>query len=94
MSYSCVKGKIAVEPFNDTAVKTTAMGGGTVKVGMIVQKNELARLKVIFPSFELSGSYVHVPSEYYTQPYAKKIYEMDGQKFIIIPLNIVEIVEY
>ena len=89
--------KVAVEPFEDMSVKTTARGGGVVKVGVVETKVTMTKLKVVFPSQDGKfwlGMEVMVKSSEFAQVYAKNVYEHDGKKFILLPESAIEAVIY
>jgi len=77
---------VALEPFPVMATeKTTKSGFTTVK-----QKTELTALHVVFPTEDhrfLAGDLAHVRADQFTMPWAREIYELDGQKYILAPLN-------
>jgi hypothetical protein len=84
---------VAVEPFPDMSIKTTAQGAGTVKVVRIENKVTLTRLYVVFPSEDgrfSPGDGVLVRSDLFVQPFAKERHELDGKSFILLPENYVE----
>jgi hypothetical protein len=94
MIYSA-KGKVAVEPFPDMSVKTTAQGAGSVKVARIETKVALVPLKVVWHSEDgrfFPTNTVYVKGSHFTQPWAKEVHEIDGEKFILIPDSVVEAV--
>lgn len=87
--------KIAVAPFPDQSIQTGAEGAGQVKVGVVKSKNTLAALRVVFPNTKLTGAAtVWVAAENFQQPWARKIHELYGEKFIMMPISYVELVEY
>lgn len=90
---SSTKGKLAVEPFPDQSVKTKAEGEGEVKVGRIEQTKALVRLQLVFRGNTVATA-VYVSPEHFRQPYATKVYELNGKKFIVIPESIVELEEW
>lgn len=90
--------KIAVEPFPDMSVKTTAQGQGTVKVARIENKVGLTRLRVLFPTEDgrfLPGQTVLVRSDLFLQPWAKERHQLgdlNKTEFILLPEGNVEAV--
>lgn len=74
--------KVAVEPFSTNAIKTETRNG----VLLITQKLSLERLKVIFDGGgRNAGEYVWVRGTLATNTnYGKEIFEVEGQKFILI----------
>jgi len=87
--------KIAVEPFQKTAVETSARGSGSVKVARIENKVELMTLKVVFPTEDnrfRAGMSVLVRGDLFTQPWAKEKHVIGGQEFILLPEQNVEVV--
>jgi hypothetical protein len=88
-----VKGKVAVASFPDMSVKTTVRGAGSVKVAYIENKTELVHLPVLFYTEDARfgpGDTVLVRGSHFTAPWAKEIFEHDGQKFILVPETYVE----
>lgn len=86
--------KVAVEPFPDMAVKTTAQGQGAVKVARIENKVGLTRLRVVFPSDDgrfRTGQLVWVRSDLYLQNWAKEKHQVEGVEFILMPESHVEV---
>lgn len=78
--------KIAVEPFSSAPSGPQIVGGFAV----VASKNSLVPLKVVFDSWssvdKLSrGSKVYTTSDTADQPFAKVVYEMNGEKFILVP---------
>ena len=87
--------KVAVEPFADTAVKTSARGIGSVKVARIENKVELVALKVVFPTEDnrfRAGMSVLVRGDLFTQIWAKEKHVVNGHEFILMPEAHVEMV--
>jgi hypothetical protein len=85
--------KVAVSPFPDMSVKTSAQGQGAVKVGRIENKVKLVELSVVFPSEDgrfMSGYKVLVRGDLYLQSWAKEIQEFDGCQYILVPESFVE----
>lgn len=85
--------KVAVSPFPDMSVKTSAQGQGAVKVGRIENKVKLVTLSVLFPSEDgrfAPGSKILVRGDLYLQSWAKEIQEFDGHQYILVPENFVE----
>lgn len=88
-----MKGRVALEPFPDMSVKTTTSGAGPVKVVRIENRTALVPLRVVFSCFEgplVKGLTALVRGNQYTQPWAKEIHEIEGQKFILAPDAVVE----
>lgn len=83
---------VALEPFPTLAVEKQIKGGfATAK-----QKEALYGLKVVFGDEEGNyqpGMTCYVRGEHTPHDWVRKIYEVDGKKFIIVPTMFVAIVE-
>ena len=91
------RNKVACEPFPDMAVKTSAVGTGTVKVGRIdnTAKGSMVTLRVIFGSEDdrfRAGQRVMLQANLYSQPWASSVQELHGQQFILVPADAVEVI--
>lgn len=85
--------KVAVEPFGDMSVKTSAQGQGAVKVARIENKVTLTRLKVLFSTEDDTihpGDEVMVRSDLFLQGWAKERHEFEGKTFILLPEQYIE----
>lgn len=92
-------GKVAVEPFKEMAIEKEQRGG----LVMAKQKGTLTKLRVVFNSgkefvpesyYFPKGSSVWVRADGYALPWAKEILELDGEKFILIPVDQVLMFQY
>lgn len=74
-------GYLAVEPFPNKGLETkTSNGFSTIK-----QKNTLVELKIIFGSEKFTYGSVFVPGSISVTQYAREVYHVNGQDFILIP---------
>lgn len=74
-------GYLAVEPFPNKGLETkTSNGFSTIK-----QKNTLVELKIIFGSEKFAYGSVFVPGSISVIQYAREVYHVNGQDFILIP---------
>lgn len=83
---------IACTPFASKGTETKTMGGMVV----ISQKAELSSLKVIWGDSEgkvSKGSTVYVNGTDFKQSYGTKVFNLNGQEFILVPLSAVLLVE-
>lgn len=82
--YEAMSGKIAVEPFPSTGVeKQVSSGFAAVK-----QKVALTPLRVIFGTKDiLAGNTVYVRGDLCVNAEYKKVYEIEGQQFILLPIS-------
>ena len=88
---------VAVEPFPAMQAVAQVKGGFAVAS----KRDQLVRLRVVFTTRycqELSmlhaGDYVWVSSSYQDHQDAKKVYEVDGKKFVAIPSAWVTLAEF
>ena len=91
---------VATEPFPVQHITGAAKGG----LAFVDQKFTLTKLKVLFgsvvsrgdgvvPQHFCSNDLVYVTSDQYVQGWAKKIYELDGKQFILVPMESIVLVE-
>ena len=71
---------------------------GSVKGGLALmdQKFTLTKLRVVFGSSELKltdQDSVYVTSDQYAQVWAKKIYELGGKSFVLVPVDSIVLTE-
>lgn len=94
MTVYSVKGKVATEPFQDTSVKTSLNGEGSVRVARIENKVSLVPLAVVFDSEDgrwKAGDVVYVKGNLFTQMWAKEFFKTPEDKtFILMPDGCVE----
>lgn len=82
-------GKVACEPFKALSAETTGKAFMVVK-----QKIELSRLKVLWGNERfLPGSYVYVRGDNRTLPWVHEVFDMNNQKFILVPESYIQMVE-
>ena len=83
---------IACSPFASKGTEIKNVGG----MAVITQKAELSSLKVIWGDSEgkiLQGTTVYVPGTDFKLAYGSKIYSLNGQEFILVPIGNVLMVE-
>lgn len=97
--------KIAAEPFADKSVKVkkTVEDGAEWGVATLDNtKTTLVRLKVLFDArFGLGSSVQYIPAEsyvwvradLYASDYGKQVFTVGEQKFILLPVDRVEVFE-
>jgi hypothetical protein len=81
--------RVACTPFVDVGVKAVMVSKGVV--GM-EQKLALSALKVVFPDVDgnyRAGDTVYVLGESVKDDWGKKVYDLGGQKVILVPLECV-----
>jgi len=84
--------RVACEPFTVKEVRSEVPTGS--RMAKAISVNTLTPLKVIFGNEKiLKGATVYVRSEDYTQPWAKRELALNDQKFILVPLNSIELVQ-
>jgi hypothetical protein len=79
--------RVACTPFTDVGVKAVAVSKGVV--GM-EQKLALTALKVVYPDTEdtyRAGDTVYVLGECVKDDWGKKVYDLGGEKVILVPLE-------
>jgi len=94
-SFRTMNKKVAVEPFQDMAVKTVKHGQGAVGVARIENRISLTPLKVLFGTNDgtfREGDVVYVRSNLYTVEWAKERHEFEGKTFMLLPEQYVEAV--
>lgn len=75
--------EIACEPFQSRSIEKKGADTGFVTIG---QGDSMTALRVVFRSATyLPGSTVWVRSDRCQQGWAKKIYDIDGRRFIMVP---------
>jgi len=82
------KGRVATTQFPDQSVKTSAVGTGAVKVGLIFNQASLAKLTVVLETEDgrfREGDYIFVPSKQYTAGWAKELLTVGEKSFILCP---------
>lgn len=93
MRLNTKNGKIAVNPFVDTSVKTSLHGTSSIKVARIENKVSLVAADVLFDSEEYkAGTKVLVRGDLYLQPWAKEVFTFEGVQYILMPKDKVEAV--
>lgn len=87
---------VAVEPFPPMEAVAQVRGGFAVAS----KRDQLVRLRVVFKtqfcnefSMLREGDYVWVSSSYQDHADSKKVYEVDGKKFVAIPSSWVTLAE-
>ena len=92
-----INGKVALEPFQEMEVQKEQRGGMVVPK----QNNSLTKLKVLIDSgkqldstYFPAGCTVWVRADTFRAPWAKEVYELEGQKFILAPIDQVLLVQY
>ena len=91
--------KVMAEPFIDKSVKTELKGESQVKVAVLRNdKTRLVKLRVLANAFDsnrnlvaMEGSHIMVRADGYAQSWGKDIFEIDEVKFVLIPLDRVEV---
>jgi hypothetical protein len=79
-----LNGKVALEPFASTEIQTKNYGGFAV----VAQKVQLIPLKVVFGNDEIQeGQTVYVHGDATKHPFANQIHELDGKKYILVPIS-------
>jgi hypothetical protein len=92
MAYKVLNNRVAVEPFRTDAVEKTGVKSGFVTVK---QKTELTKLQVVFNSGDIkAGDWVYVRGDLCVDANARQIFEIDGKRFILIPLDEIKLVSY
>jgi len=82
---------VATEPFKqkDIEIKVENMWG------TVNQKLTLTPLKVVFPGGALGVHHtVYVTADCFKHEFANKVYNLDGQDFILVPLDQVKLTKY
>jgi hypothetical protein len=82
------KGKVACTAFPDQSVKTSAVGTGAIKVGLIENRASLAKLTVVLDTEDgrfREGDFVFVPSKQYTAGWGKEVLTLGEKSFILVP---------
>jgi hypothetical protein len=83
-------GQIAVEPFVSTTMEKHVVLG----VAIIDQRQYMAALKVVFGNKDFcAGDTVYFEGGQCASPWAKRVYELRGQKFVLAPTNLVILVD-
>lgn len=88
MSYHTLSGSVATEPFKKNSMTSTVVKG----VAVLDQKVTLTGLMVLFPGkvkdLEVkAGDMVYVTGEQCVQPWAKKVIDINGTPFILVPVD-------
>lgn len=89
--------KVALSPFPTQSVEKENKGGFVV----VKQKVSLTPLRIVFGNENVEGTMVYAPTgavayvrgDSVTLPWAKEVFEIEGQKFILAPLDAVQLVE-
>jgi hypothetical protein len=84
--------KIATKEFPSRDIKTEVTSG----VGMIVQRNTLAKLEVVYGNGKEidPGDFVFLAADSaQLQSWAKVVFDIEGQKVIVIPVDAVQLIE-
>lgn len=82
--------KIACTPFESLAIQKTGTNFITAK-----QKSELMETKVLFPDTEdvyEAGQRVFIRGDAMTLPWTREVFEFQGTKFILVPMDAVQMV--
>ncbi len=81
--------RVACTPFESLAIETTGGAFKTVK-----QKTSLLRTKVVMGNSDYpEGVLVYLRGDVVTLPWTKEIFEVDGQKFILVPQEHIQLVK-
>ena len=83
---------VACTPFNKQHMETVVKGG----FAMVDKKVQLQELKVVKHSAELNlvpGDGVWVRGDAIVQPWAKEVFTVEGDEFILVPANFILIVK-
>jgi len=83
-------GQVACEPFKVRHVEAEVSRG----FASAAQKRSLTGLVVVFPDFEgrySPGGTIYVQSDQFATNWAGKDYELEGKRFIIVPLSSVQL---
>lgn len=86
---NCVNGTLAVEPIVTSVEKEVRHG-----VALAKQKIALIATKVVFPDAKgdyLAGEVVYLRGDCIQLPWAREVFELDGKKFILVPINDVKL---
>lgn len=85
---TAVNGKVACTPLESLSLETQGSGFKTVK-----QKTALVKLKVVFGSLKFgSGLYVYLRGDVITMPWVKEVFDVEGQKVILVPEDCIQMV--
>lgn len=92
--FKSVNKKLCCTPFQDMSVKKTVMQTKSgIGVGMIESQKALTSLEILFENeMGLKGK-VWLKSDLFVHPWAKEIHEFEGVKFILVPYEMVSILE-
>ena len=83
-------GTIACEPFARNSLEVRRENG----VAIPTQRDQLTGLKVVYGTADFApGDIVFFEGDQCAQLWAKKVYTIDGQKFVLAPVNLVMVVE-
>ena len=87
MKYVSVNGRVACQPFENVGVGKQVYGQGTFVTGKY--KNNLLETSVVFGSDKFAvGTVVFVDSaRLAAHEWTRAVYEVGGQKFILVPEN-------
>jgi len=80
---------VALEPFPAMSVEKNQKSGFTT----IRQKTELTALKVVYDSEDRRfrrGDIAYVMADQYSHPWAKAVYEVGAEKFVLAPNNVIQ----
>jgi hypothetical protein len=81
---------ICVEPFKLNSIDIRQEGG----VAKVNQKERLTGLKVVYGNDKFQpGDVVYFEGEQCVTQWAKKIYDLDGVRFVVAPVNLIVVVE-
>lgn len=83
-------GVICVEPFKTNSLDIRREGG----VAKANQRDHLTGLKVVYGNDKFApGDVVYFEGEQCATVWAKKVYDLDGAKFILGPMNMIVVLE-
>lgn len=99
-----INNKVVVKPFPDNSVKTESTGTGPYRaVRMVNSKTDLVGLKVVYRALiQVNGKVIadigpgatgYIRASEYAQPWAKDVFEFNGESFILVPYERFEFFE-